>query len=143
MTESTRVSIRLDEHTRREVQNLVAEEKRSKSAVLRDLLQEAVRMRRCPGIVFVRGPTGRRPVIAGSGLEVWELVSTYRACGEDYGKLSEVYDWLTPFQLRSALAYWQLYPEDIAEEIERQEQLTEEEARRRYPHLVPGRDARA
>ncbi len=49
MTESARVSIRLDEHTRREAQNLVAEEKRSKSAVLRDLLQEAVRMRRCPG----------------------------------------------------------------------------------------------
>ncbi len=143
MTASTRVSIRLDDDTRREVQNLVAEEKRSKSAVLRELLQEAVRMRQCPGIVFVGGPTGRRPVIAGSGLEVWEVIATYRACSEDYGKLREVYDWLTPFQLRSALAYGQLYPEDVAEEIERQEQLTEEEARRRYPHLVPGRDVYA
>jgi uncharacterized protein (DUF433 family) len=66
------------------------------SAVVRDLLEEALRMRRCPGIVFVDGPTGRRPVLAGTGLEVWEVVKAYRDCGEDFKKLKETLDWLSP-----------------------------------------------
>jgi len=116
---------------------LARDERRPFSAVIRDLLEEALRGRRCPGIAFVDGPTGRRPVIAGTGLEVWEVVKAYKGCGEDFAELKKIYDWLTSQQLRSALAYWQLYPEEIEEEIACQEELSEEEARARYPHLFP------
>ena len=39
------------------------------------LHSEAVKMRRAPGIVFADGPSGRRAVVAGSGLDVWEIMA--------------------------------------------------------------------
>ena len=51
-----------------------------------DLLQEAVRMRRVPGISFVDSITGRRPVLAGTGLDVWEVIATWKAAGRDEEK---------------------------------------------------------
>lgn len=144
MTKSARVSIRLEEEAREAVEGLAKEERRPKSAVLRELLEEAIRLRRCPGILFLEGPTGRRPVIAGTGLEVWEVIATHQQeCGEDFEKLKKAYDWLTPTQLRSALAYYRLYPQEIDEEIRRQQALTEPEAQKLYPHLfAPERPAR-
>jgi len=139
MPKSARVSLRLSEQVQRMLEQMAQDERRPLSAVIRELLEEALKMRHCPGIIFVNGPTGRRPVIAGTGLEVWEVIQTYKECGEDFEKLKEAYDWLTPQQLRSALAYWQLYPEEIEEEIRRQEALSEEEARARWPHLFPPR----
>ena len=137
MPKTARVSIRLEEGVRAAVERLAEEECRPVSSVIRELLEEAIRMRRCPGIVFVGGPTGRRPVVAGTGLEVWEVVATYRACREDFERLQALYHWLTPTQLRSALAYYRLYPEEIEEEIRRQQALTAEKAEERYPHLMP------
>jgi uncharacterized protein (DUF433 family) len=106
MTKAARVSVRLPSWIQGELKRLAAGERRSLSAVVRDLLEEALRMRRCPGIVFVDGPTGRRPVLAGTGLEVWEVVKAYRDCGEDFEKLKETFDWLSPRQLRDALHYF-------------------------------------
>ena len=37
------------------------------------MLIEAVKMRRCPGVTFADGPTGRRAKIAGTGIDIWEL----------------------------------------------------------------------
>jgi len=139
VSKSARVSVRLPERLQQLLQQLARDERRPFSAVIRDLLEEALRERRCPGITFVDGPTGRRPVIAGTGLEVWEVVKTYKECGEDFAELKKIYDWLTSQQLRSALAYWQLYPEEIEEELARQEELSEKEARANYPHLFSPR----
>ncbi|MFQ5794133.1 MAG: DUF433 domain-containing protein [Candidatus Bipolaricaulia bacterium] len=135
MSKTARVSVRLEEEARKAVEELAKEQHRPKSTVVRELLDEAIRMRRCPGIAFVDGPTGRRPVIAGTGLEVWEVITAYQECSEDFERLKEIYDWLTPIQLRSALAYYRRYPDEIDEEIQRQQALTEEEAENRYPHL--------
>ncbi len=138
MSKSARVSVRLEKGVEQAVEALAREERRAKSAVLRELLQEAIRMRRCPGILFLDGPTGRRPVIAGSGLEVWEVVAAYQQeCQQDFERLRTVYDWLTPTQLRNALTYYRLYTGEIDEEIQRQQALTEGQAQQHYPHLFP------
>ena len=55
------------------------------------LLTEALKMRRVPGIVMVDGPTGRRAVVAGSGLDVWEIIATWQACGKDERQLAQNY----------------------------------------------------
>jgi uncharacterized protein (DUF433 family) len=136
MTKAARVSVRLPSWIQGELKRLAAGERRSLSAVVRDLLEEALRMRRCPGIVFVDGPTGRRPVLAGTGLEVWEVVKAYKDCGEDFEKLKETFDWLSPRQLRDALHYFRLYPKEIEEELRRQEEL-KSQAPELYPHLFP------
>ncbi|MBA2345920.1 MAG: hypothetical protein H0V83_12655, partial [Rubrobacter sp.] len=45
------------------------------SELATSLLREALRMRRVPGIVFVDGLDSRRAAVAGTGLEVWEIVA--------------------------------------------------------------------
>src|SRR4029434_6562461 len=63
------------------------------SAMTTTLLIEALKMRRSPGIVMVDGPTGRRAVVAGSGLDVWEIIATWQACGQDEQQLGQNYPW--------------------------------------------------
>ncbi len=67
-------------------------------------------MRRCPGIVFADGPTGRRARPAGTGHEVWEVMATFQRLGGDSTRLKQVYPWLTEAQVRVALgSSWDLF----------------------------------
>jgi hypothetical protein len=93
------------------------------SEVAEGLLREAVRMRRVPGIVFMEGPAGRRASLARTGLDVWEVVSTYKGVDGDRERLSES-------QLSAALDYYEFYPEEIDTRIEREEWWTPERVRR-------------
>lgn len=81
------------------------------------------------GIVFKDGPTGERAVIAGSGLDVWEVVATWKESGRDFAELCQSYDWLSEAQLRAALRYYELYPEEIDIRLEKERQWTPETIR--------------
>jgi uncharacterized protein (DUF433 family) len=103
------------------------------SEVASSLLREAVRMRRVPGIVFMDGPAGRRASIAGTGLDVWEVVATFKNVDEDRERLKASYEWLSDRQLSAALAYYGLYPQEIDARIEREEWWTPERVREEFP----------
>jgi len=103
------------------------------SAGIVDLLAEAVRMRRVPGIVFVDSRTGRRPVVAGAGLDVWEVIATWKAVGEDHAGLRQAYDWLNEPQLRAALNYYALYTAEIDKRLSIEETWTPERLHRELP----------
>jgi uncharacterized protein (DUF433 family) len=105
-----------------------------------DLLSEAVRMRRVPGIVFVDSRTGRRPVVAGAGLDVWEVIATWKAVGGDETQFREATDWLTETQRRAALNYYALYPAEIDTRLAVEESWTPERVRQELPFasLGPG-----
>jgi len=94
-------------------------------------------MRRAPGIVFGDGPSGRRAVVAGTGLDVWEIVATWRAGAEDFGQLRGNYGWLTEPQLRAALAYYELYPQEIDARLELEAQWTPERVATELPFARP------
>lgn len=94
------------------------------SAGVIELLSEAIRMRRAPGVVFVDGPSGRRAVVAGTGLDIWEIVTTWIAVDCDRNRLCEAYDWLTEPQLRAAPAYCELYPTEIDARLAREAHWT-------------------
>lgn len=123
----------LDKEIDRETERLGA----TWSAAAVELLDEAVRMRRAPGIVFVDGPIGRRAAIAGTGLDVWEVVGTWLEVGKDYARLRKTYDWLTEQQLKAALAYYEQYPQEIDERLESEESWTEERIHAEYPFTRP------
>ena len=106
---------------------------KSWSATTNELLEEALSMRRAPGIVFVDGAAGRRAVVAGSGLDVWEMIATWRAEGERDDLLAESYPWLTSIQIRAALSYYRLYPDDINRRLERERVWTPERVRQELP----------
>lgn len=93
-------------------------------------------MQRCPGIVFTEGTTGRRARIAGTGIEVWEVIATYKGVDENLNRLQKAYHWLTEQQLRSAIGYYRTYPEGIDLLIKQNAGLTEEQVHKKYPFLI-------
>ncbi|HZQ37224.1 MAG TPA: DUF433 domain-containing protein [Dehalococcoidia bacterium] len=94
------------------------------------LLDEVEKQRRVPGIIFADGPTGRRARIAGTGIEVFEIVWSYRANGQNRERLAAEYDWLRPDQLDAALAYAAAFPGEIEHHLKRAEALEQEYAGR-------------
>jgi uncharacterized protein (DUF433 family) len=110
---------------------------KSWSAITTELLEEGIRMRRVPGIGFTDGPAGRRAIISGTGLDVWEIIATWREAGLSLQALAQSYSWLTEAQLRAALAYYELYPREIDARLEREEQWTSERVRGEFPFLRP------
>jgi len=110
---------------------------KSWSAMTTELLDEAIRGRRAPGVSFVDGPTGRRAVVAGTGLDVWEVIATWKEGGESYELLRQNYPWLSEIQLRAALGYYQLYPSEIDARLEREALWTPERAWRELPFSRP------
>jgi hypothetical protein len=75
--------LRLPEELQDEIEREMRLRGATFSEVATSLLREAVRMRRVPGIVFMDGPVGRRASIAGTGLDVWEVIATFKSVEED------------------------------------------------------------
>ncbi|MCP3960381.1 MAG: hypothetical protein GY719_21260 [bacterium] len=128
--------IRVSQDLDREIATEAEAHGTSWSAMSQQLLAEAIRMRRAPGVVFVDGATGRRAVVAGTGLDVWEVIATWKECDGDYEKLRQSYSWLTEPQLRAAIGYYQLYPKEIETRLEREQSWTEDRVRRELPFAV-------
>lgn len=120
---SLRVPDQLDEEIRREIE-FRGEGNWSKGAI--SLLEEALRSSRVPGVVFVQRRDGRRPAIAFSGLEVWEIVATWKEGEESWEGLVEAYPELSEAQLRAAVAYYRAYPDEIDERLAREAYWTPE-----------------
>ncbi|UCE52425.1 MAG: DUF433 domain-containing protein [Desulfobacterales bacterium] len=133
---SVQKSIRLPEEAVKEIETLASNTGKDFSGLARDLLIEAVKMRRCPGITFAEGSAGRRARIAGTGIDVWELIATFKGLGESYEEIKKAYHWLSEQQLRSALSYYALYPKEIDERITRNEEITQEKIVKRFPFLA-------
>lgn len=126
-------SLRLPEETLREIEELSAETGQDFSTITKDLLTEAIKMRRCPGISFGEGVSGRRAKVAGTGIEVWEIIAAYKSVGKDLKKLKKAYHWLSQEQVKAVLSYYSAYPEEIDRLIERNESWTKKKIQERHP----------
>jgi uncharacterized protein (DUF433 family) len=128
-------SLRLPPETMKEIEQMAKETGQDFSNVTKDLLQEAIKMRRCPGILFAEGTGGRRARVAGTGIEVWEVIATYKSVKGDFKRLQKAYHWLSGEQLKAALGYYRVYPQEIDRLIEQNEQWNDEKVRDRYPFM--------
>ena len=134
---SVPTSVRLPAEIRNWLERMARRERgRSVSDLVVELLDEAIRARRCPGILFANEPSGRTAKIAGTGLGVWEVVRDFRELGEDYKALRAAFPTLTEAQLTAALMYARTYPKDVDREIEENAALTPETLTARAPGLV-------
>jgi type I restriction-modification system DNA methylase subunit/uncharacterized protein (DUF433 family)/3-phenylpropionate/cinnamic acid dioxygenase small subunit len=118
-----------------EVEELATKYNKPQKAILDELAAEAIKMRRCPGIIFTDGATGRRATIVGTGIDVWEAISVYKSCNEDFSKFKKAMHWLSTGQLQAALNYYHSYPDEINARIRQNEMLTEDYVRQKYPFL--------
>jgi len=101
--------------------------------MINDLLEEALRSRRFPGVVFVEGPAGRRAHLAGTGLDVWEVAELVNEYGSPEPVLRD-FPRLTRTALQTALAYAEEYPEEIQAFLELNAR-SPETLRREFPHV--------
>ena len=132
---SVQKSLRLPSETMKEIEQMARETGQDFSNITKDLLQEAIKMRRCPGILFAQGTRGRRARVAGTGIEVWEIIATYKSVKQDLKRLKKAYHWLSQEQLRGALGYYMTYPQEIDQLIEENERWNEEKVMDRYPFM--------
>ncbi len=91
----------------------------NRSRLAERYLDEGMRMEDHPGIVFRDGPAGRRAGLA-RGPDVWEVIAAIRGSGlEGEEAVAATAEWgsLTQAQVRTAVAYYAEYPDDIAERV--------------------------
>lgn len=131
------VKLSLPEAVYREIEDTARRTERPVAAVATEMLAEAVKMRRVPGIVFADETSGRVARVAGTGLGVWEIVSQYRADGEHWEHLKAGFHWLSEQQLRAALAYAEAYPEEIDDAMREDASWTPEKTWTTYPFMRP------
>lgn len=130
--------MRIPRNIVKEIEEIVRDTQRDFTTTTNALLEEAVRAHRCPGIVFTEGVHGKRARIAGTGLEVWEVIATYKNAERDLKRLARAYHWLTQQQLKSAIGYYRLYAREIDALIAENENWTPVNIRKKYPVLSAG-----
>lgn len=122
MAKTSPVSVRLSPELLEEIEREARRTARPASRIIQSVLKEGVRMRRCPGIVFTAGPTGRRATVAGSGIDVWEVVRLYKSCKKNFAALAKALPQLSRPQLEAALYYYGCYPDEIEERLKGEEE---------------------
>lgn len=125
-------SVRFSPPTDHVVEAEARRTRRSKSAIVEALTEEAVRTRRFAGIGFRGEDAARRPWVIGSGLDVWEIVQML----EDFGSSESLVELtqLSERQVHLAVAYRDSYPEEIAEAIA-ENRRAPEQWRELYPFI--------
>jgi uncharacterized protein (DUF433 family) len=113
-------------------------------SLVSEMVTEAIKMRRVPGIVFADGATGRRARIGGTGIEVFEVIDRYEMVDRDRLRLQELFDWLDPHQINMAIEFYEAYPDEIKKRLLTEEQEIDfaEALRAKFPHMRadwPGR----
>lgn len=109
----------------------------TRSQLLARYAEEGLRMDAHPGILFVDGPAGRRPRVAGTGLDVWEVVATVRQNGSDG---AAAYLEVAPARIEAALSYYGAHADEIEawEARARANAEAESAAAHRVGGLAPG-----
>jgi len=95
-----------------------------RSRVAEQLIDEGIRLREFPGIVFRSGPTGRRAALA-DGPDVWEIVRGLKQARSGKGDPVELLmasSDLREEQIRLAADYYSAYPDEIDARIREDEE---------------------
>lgn len=129
-------TLRLRPQLRAEIDRIARRSRRTFSEVTQDLIEEALRMRECPGIYFADEPGGREAKVAGSGLGVWEVLRDYLAAEHDERTLRKALPQLSAAQVKACLLYYRRYPREIDAEIRENAALTPRVIQTRFRGLV-------
>ena len=103
------------------------------SRVIREMLELMLRMQRFPGVVFVEGPAGRRAHLAGTGLDVWEVIGLLQEY-KTVAKLREGFPQLSPMAIQVARAYAEAHPDEISAFLQLNDQ-TPDQLKNKLPWL--------
>lgn len=125
-------SVRFSRATDTFVQEEARRTRRSKSAIVETLTEEAARARRFPGIAFRGADPDRRAWVIGSGLDVWEIVEMLASSGSVDSLVEDTQ--VTERQARLAIAYHEAHRDEIDAMIAENRRPLEE-MRALYPFI--------
>src|SRR2546430_15903915 len=128
-------TMRLRRSLRKDLETTAARTRRSVADVAQELLDEALRMRQCPGIYFADEPSGRTAKIGGTGLSVWEVVRDFSR-DQNSGRIRKAFPQLSQAQVTAALMYYARYRDEVQAKIDANAALTSESIKKQYPRLV-------
>src|SRR5687767_6087845 len=97
-------TMRLRRSLRKDLETTALRTRRSVADVAQELLDEALRMRQCPGIYFADEPSGRTAKIGGTGLAVWEVVRDFTS-DQNSARIRKAFPQLSQAQVTAALMY--------------------------------------
>lgn len=120
-------SFRLPEDLLARLEAQARAEGRSVSGLVSSMLDEGVKTRGFPGVVYRPGPTGRRAAVAG-GPDVWELVRTVKeTTGRQEQRITRVARALgiSATTVRLAVDFYAAFPEEVDERIDEDERAAE------------------
>jgi uncharacterized protein (DUF433 family) len=130
------VAFRIRARTLAHLKRRVRESGLSQTELAERYLEEGLRLDEHPLIVFRDGAAGRRPGLAGSRLDVWQVVETVR----QNGSVAEAATYLElPLErAQAAMRYYADYTDEIDEWTARANELAEREQAswRRQQELV-------
>ncbi len=126
---SVPVTTRLDPALLKAVQARTVRSRRTRSDTIAELVRLGLDVLRYPGITFVEGPAGLRAHVAGSGLDVWEVVMIHRAHKGKEEAILKHLPQLSRRQLKTALAYYQDHRLEIEAVLAEQARVPEEWSR--------------
>src|SRR6266850_6583360 len=127
-------TMRLRRSLRKALETTAARTRRSVADVAQELLDEALRMRQCPGIYFADEPSGRTAKIAGTGLGVWEVMRDFDR-DQNPGRIRKAFPQLSQAQVTAVLMYYSRYRDEVEAKIAANTALTPETIEQRYPGL--------
>ncbi|HTA04863.1 MAG TPA: DUF433 domain-containing protein [Solirubrobacteraceae bacterium] len=106
-------SFRLANQTLSLLDERAAEQGESSNALAQRLLDESLRLERHPMLRFREGGSGiRRPALAGTRLDVWQVIATLRAHDGDVASTAEYFA-ITSTQVRACIAYYADFQAEI------------------------------
>ena len=121
-------SFRLDEQLLELLEERADRVGESANALAARYLEEGLRRDEHPLIAFVNRPAGRRAMLAGTRLNVADVVAVAKAAGSAEGA-AESLD-LPIWKVRAALSYYADFRDEIDAELERDGRLAEREEAR-------------
>jgi uncharacterized protein (DUF433 family) len=107
-----------------------AEHGESSNALAQRLLDESLRLERHPLLRFRAGGSAiRRPALAGSRLDVWQVIATLKAHAGDVDATAEYFA-ITPAQVRACVAYYADFQTEIDSYVAAETQVAVRERER-------------
>jgi uncharacterized protein (DUF433 family) len=119
-------SFRFSQHTLDRLDARAHEIRETRTGLAERYVEEGLRMDEHPGIGFADGPAGRRAVVLGTGLDVWEIIATIRQ-NRGSAEAAAAYLELPIGQVRAATRYYAAFPDEIGDVLERQAAIAEQE----------------
>jgi uncharacterized protein (DUF433 family) len=114
-------SFRLASETLDLLERRAGEHNESANSLAQRLIDEGLRLERHPLIWFRSAAGGRRPALAGSRLDVWQVIQTLRGEGNDLAGTAEYFE-IPEAHVRACVSYYAEFSDEIDAWIEAQEQ---------------------